>query len=54
MNDSSVKLDDSEEQNFLIRDIEDQMLEAAATSETETIANITWYYCPTGLTICRL
>lgn len=54
MNDSSVKLDDSEEQNFLIRDIEDQMLEAAATSETETIGNITWYYCPTGLTICRL
>ena len=54
MNDSIVKLDDSEEQNLLIHDIEDQMLEAAATSETETIGNITWYYCPTGLTICRL
>ena len=54
MNDSSVKLDVSEEQNLLIRDIEDQMLEAAATTETETIGNITWYYCPTGLTICRL
>jgi hypothetical protein len=54
MNDSIVKLDDSEERNLLIYDIEDQMLEAAATTETETIGNITWYYCPTGLTICRL
>jgi hypothetical protein len=53
MNDSIVKLDDSEEQNLLIHGIEDQMLEAAAATET-TIGNITWYYCPTGLTICRL
>jgi hypothetical protein len=53
MNDNSVDLDDSEERNLLVCDIADQILEAAATTETESIGNITWYYCPTGLTICR-
>jgi len=55
MNDSSPELDDSDEkQDLLVCDIEDQMLEAAATRGNETVGNITWYYCPTGLTICRL
>jgi len=54
MNDSSVEMDESEEQNLLICDIADQLLEAAATTKLETRGNITWYYCPTGLTICRL
>ena len=53
MDDRTVELDDSEEQNLLICDIADQMLEAAATTKTETRGNITWYHCPTGLTICR-
>ena len=54
MNDSSVEVDESEEQNFGVCDIADQMLEAAATTKPETRGNITRYYCPTGLTICRL
>jgi len=54
MNDSSIEVDETEEQNLLICDIADQLLEAAATTKTETRGNITWYYCPTGLTICRL
>jgi hypothetical protein len=53
MNDSSVELDYSEEPNVLICDIADQTLEAAASTQRETMGKITWYYCPTGLTICR-
>jgi sulfite reductase beta subunit-like hemoprotein len=50
---TSIELDYTEEQNLLICDIVDQTLEAAATTEKETLSNITWCYCPTGLTICR-
>ena len=53
MTNSSVEVDDSEEPNLLICDIADRALEAAATTDAETVGNITWYYCPTGLTICR-
>ena len=53
MNDNSDS-DDSQEQNSLLCEIADETLEFAATTEKETIRNITWYYCPTGLTICRV
>ena len=53
MNDSNVEVDDSEEPNLLICDIADLTLEAAAGTQREIVGKITWYYCPTGLTICR-
>ncbi len=54
MTDNSVELHNNKEQNLLICDIADQALEAAAGTQRETVGKITWYYCPTGLTICRL
>ena len=53
MKDNSVEMDDIEGPNLLVCDIADQTLEAAASTQKETVCKITWYYCPTGLTICR-
>lgn len=53
MKDTSVERDQTEEEDLLICDIADQTLEAAAATERDIVDNITWYYCPTGLTICR-
>ena len=49
---TSVARDQTEE-DLLICDIADQTLETAAATERDIVGNITWYYCPTGLTICR-
>ena len=53
MNYTNIKQDQTEEENMLICDVSDEALETAAGIETENAGNVTWYYCPTGLTICR-
>lgn len=52
MNNSSIEYDRSEEE-LLVCDLSDEVLETAADTERENPGNITWYYCPSGLTICR-
>lgn len=49
----NIKRDQTEEENLLACDVTDEALETAAGIEREIAANITWYYCPTGLIICR-
>jgi hypothetical protein len=44
----------TELENILICDVSDEALEKAADAERATAGKITWYYCPTGLTICRV
>jgi hypothetical protein len=53
MNFPHIKPHQTEEENILISFISDEALEKAAVAERETAGKITWYYCPTGLTICR-
>ncbi len=53
MNYTNIKQDQAEEENMLICDVSDEALETAADIEKENAGNITWYYCPTGLTVCR-
>lgn len=53
MNYSSIENDQTEVENLLACDVTDEELETAGAIERESGANITWYYCPTGLTICR-
>ena len=53
MNYSKTKRDQTEEENMLICDVSDEVLETAADTARENAGNITWYYCPSGLTICR-
>ncbi len=43
----------TDEEYILVCDVSDDALEAAADNERQTGQNITWLYCPTGLTICR-
>ncbi|HEX3341308.1 MAG TPA: hypothetical protein VHT68_19270 [Pseudolabrys sp.] len=47
------KSDQTEEKNILMCDISDEALETATDAKREIAGKITWYYCPTGLTICR-
>jgi hypothetical protein len=54
MNDANLKPEQAEEENLLTCDIADETLEAAADTGREIADNITWYYCPTGLIICRV
>jgi|KBSMisStandDraft_5_1062788.scaffolds.fasta_scaffold3299083_1 hypothetical protein len=54
MNYTDIKPDQTEEENILMCTISDEALETAADTEGETAGKITWYYCPTGLTICRV
>ncbi len=51
MNYTDQDKDQTEEE--LVCDLSDEALEAAAGDERQTGGNITWLYCPTGLTICR-
>jgi hypothetical protein len=44
---------DLEEPNILNCDLSDETLESAA-DVLENPTNVTWYYCPTGLVICRV
>jgi len=53
VNYTNIKQDQTEEENMLICDVSDEALETAADIEKENAGNVTWYYCPTGLTICR-
>ena len=53
MNYANIKRDQTEEEYMLICDVSDEALETAADIEKENAENVTWYYCPTGLTICR-
>jgi hypothetical protein len=53
MNCINIKPDRTEEKDLLICDVSDEALEKAADTQNEKAVNITWYYCPTGLTICR-
>ena len=53
MNYTDIKPDQTEEKNILVCDISDEALETAADTARENAGKITWYYCPTGLTICR-
>jgi hypothetical protein len=50
MNDANME--QQEEQNLLVCDISDEEMEASANPGRGG-ENITWYHCPTGLTICR-
>jgi hypothetical protein len=52
MNDVNMERKQREEQNLLACDISDEEMEAAAYAG-RVGENITWYHCPTGLTICR-
>jgi hypothetical protein len=53
MNYTDIKPNQTEEENILICDVSDEALETAADTERENAGKITWYYCPTGLIICR-
>jgi hypothetical protein len=53
MNDTNIQRDQSEEESMLTCDISDEALEKAAGTVRDNGGNITWYYCPTGLTYCR-
>jgi hypothetical protein len=53
MNYTDIKPDQTEEKNILMCDISAEALETATDTERENAGKITWYYCPTGLTICR-
>ena len=44
---------DLEGPNILNCDLSDENLESAADVQ-EKPTNVTWYYCPTGLVICRV
>ena len=54
MNYTDIKREETEERDLLICEVSDEAMEKAADTQNETAGNITWYYCPTGLTICRL
>jgi hypothetical protein len=54
MNYTAIKPDQTEEENILMCDISDEALETTSNTERENAGKITWYYCPTGLTICRV
>jgi hypothetical protein len=41
-----------DEDSLFVCDISDEALETAG-SERGGAENITWYHCPTGLTLCR-
>ena len=50
----NANIESEQKENLLICDIADEVLETAAEAEREIGGNITWYYCPTELTICRV
>jgi hypothetical protein len=52
MNDVNIDREQQEEQNLFVCEIPDEEMEASANSG-RVGENITWYHCPTGLTICR-
>jgi hypothetical protein len=54
MNYTDINPDQTKQKNILVCDISDEALETAADTARENAGKITWYYCPTGLTICRL
>ena len=53
MNDTNIEWDQTQEECMLAVDIDDEALENAAVSAIDGGDNITWYYCPTGLSYCR-
>ena len=55
MNSDNVELNQTEEAkaNLLFSDIADEALEVGHTRR-EITENITWAFCPSGLTICRI
>jgi hypothetical protein len=53
MNYTDTKPDQTEDENILTCNISDEALETAADTDGESAVKIMWYYCPTGLTICR-
>lgn len=53
MNYHEIESDQTEVENLFAWEVSDETLETAAGIEREIAANVTWYYCPTGLTICR-
>ncbi len=50
---TNAEREQNKEENMLICAVSDEALEAAADTARENAGNITWYYCPSGLTICR-
>jgi len=52
MNSDKVELNQTEEENLLFEDIADEALEIGHTRSGIPV-NITWAFCPSGLTICR-
>jgi len=54
MNYDTMERKQAEEENLLVCDVADEALESAANTGIETGGNITWLYCPTGLTICKV
>ena len=48
-----ITRDRTDDEDIFICEISDEALEKAADTEGDNAAKITWYYCPTGLTICR-
>jgi hypothetical protein len=53
MNHSNVNKRYQSEEDLFMCDISDEALEAAGNVEKAGAENITWYHCPTGLTLCR-
>jgi len=54
MNCSNTNKRDQSEEDLFTCDISDEALETAGNVERKGAENITWYHCPTGLTLCRL
>jgi hypothetical protein len=54
MNYDNIEQAQTEEENLLICNIADEALEKAGDTRREIAGNITWLYCPSGLTICRV
>jgi hypothetical protein len=50
----NTELNQTEEENLLPQNITDEALETIGHTRKEVTGNITWAYCPSGLTICRV
>jgi hypothetical protein len=46
--------DQTDDEDIFTHDVSDEALANAGDDERDNAVKITWYYCPTGLTICRV
>jgi len=54
MNNRNVERSQTEEEKLFFDAIADEAIERAGNTQREIAENITWAFCPSGLTICRV